>query len=159
MNTKLKNVQINPEYADLFSYKTSEDKIEHSAQMISYRILSEVEKLCDEKSIKKKDLAEMVGTSRSYITQLFRGNKQVNTDIMAKFEEALNITFNIKVKLNEDSQEDFLSKQLPFGFFTGKRLPANGCVMYCYHGGAQKYKTGEVINSMKTEDKPLQKAV
>ncbi len=117
MNTKLNNMKVNPEYEALFSFGSKKEKIEHDAQMISYRILSEVEKVCEENKINKKTLAEMVGTSRSYITQLFRGTKQVNTDIMARFEEALNISFQIKVKLNKESQKAYPAKQMPVGFF------------------------------------------
>jgi plasmid maintenance system antidote protein VapI len=157
MNTKLNNMKINPEYEALFSFGSKKEKIEHNAQMISYRILSEVEKVCEEKKIKKKALAEMVGTSRSYITQLFRGTKQVNTDIMARFEEALDISFQIKVKLNEESHEAYLAKQIPLGFFNKKRLPANGCVMYYFEGG-HKDKTGEIVKRLETENKSLQTA-
>lgn len=159
MNTKLKNAQVNPEFASLFSFESNKEKIEHGAQMVSYRILSEVEKLCDEKNIKKKDLAVMVGTSRSYITQLFRGTKQVNTDIMAKFEEALDFTFHIKVKRNEDSQEAFLSKQLPVGFFQNKRLAGNDLVMYCFKGYGKMDMTREIVQGLETENKSLQIAV
>jgi|GEM_PF-298491 len=158
MNTKLRNVEINPEYADLFSYKTKEEKLEHNAQMISYRILSEVEKVCEEKKIKKKDLAEMVGTSRSYITQLFRGSKQVNTWIMAQFEDALDISFNIKIQSNNDSIEQFWAKQLPADFFCNKRIPLGGTVMYSYLGKSQKEKTEAIVELMETESKPKQKA-
>lgn len=152
MNTKLNNVQINPEFEDLFSFQSKEEKIEHDAQMISYRFLSEVEKVCEEKKIKKKDLAETLGTSRSYITQLFRGNKQVNTYILAKLEDALDISFEINAKLNEDTKEDFLAKQLPVSFFNNKRHTANGCIMYCFNGGKQIDKTNEIVAMMETEN-------
>lgn len=132
MNTKLKNVEVNPEYADLFSYKTNEEKIEHSAQMISYRILSEVEKVCDEKKINKKTLAEMVGTSRSYITQLFRGSKQVNTWIMARFEDALDISFDFRIRMDAETHEEFLNKLLTKDLINNKRFQSQGYVWYCY---------------------------
>lgn len=157
MNTKLNNMKINPEYEALFSFESKKEKIEHNAQMISYRILSEVEKICEEKKINKKALAEMVGTSRSYITQLFRGTKQVNTEIMARFEEALDINFQIKVKLTEESEEAYLSRQIPVGFFNTKRLPSHGCVMY-YFEGEGKDRTGEIVKRMETENKFLQTA-
>lgn len=89
---------VNPEYKDLFTFKNKEDELEHKAQMISYRFLSEVEKACDRKKISRAELSEMVGTSRSYITQLFRGSKRVNMDLLAKLEDALGITFQIKGK-------------------------------------------------------------
>ncbi|MDB5246423.1 MAG: helix-turn-helix domain protein [Segetibacter sp.] len=158
MNTKLNNIQVNPEFDDLFSFESKEDKTEHDARMISYRFLSEVEKICEEKNIKKKDLAEALGTSRSYITQLFRGNKQVNTYILAKLEDALDISFEINAKLNEDTKEDFLAKQLPVGFFNNKRYTANGCIMYCLKGSKQKDKTNEIVAMMKTENKYKQTA-
>lgn len=107
MSTKLSNAQVNPEFDNLFSFATEEEKIQHQSEMISLRILSEVEKICEERKIKKKDLADKVGTSRSYITQLFRGNKQVNTYIMAKFENALDICFDIRAQ-QPDSMEPMI---------------------------------------------------
>jgi hypothetical protein len=159
MNTKLHQAQVNPEFADLFSFSNDKEKIEHLAQMISYRVLSEVEKICEEKKIKKKDLAHMVGTSRSYITQLFRGTKLVNTDIMARFECALNFSYNIKAQRNEESEEDFLAKQLPLDFFNvNRRIPHNGCVMYAYPGGGKGKKGNEEIMQLKTKNKLQQTA-
>ena len=117
MSTKFKNLEVNPEFEDLFAFKSYDDKIKHNAEMISFRILSEIEKLCAEKKIKKKDLAEKIHTSKSYITQLFRGTKQVNTIVMGKFEEALDISFEIKVKLNQESNDEFISKQISHTFF------------------------------------------
>jgi transcriptional regulator with XRE-family HTH domain len=103
MNTKLNSIEINPAFEDLFTFKNKEDKIEHDAQMISYRILSELEKICDQKNISKKALADMVGTSKSYITQLFNGTKSINTSIMAKFEHALDARFEVSFNLNTES--------------------------------------------------------
>lgn len=96
MNTKSKKIVINPEYESLFAFESEKEKIEHNAQMISYRILSEVEKICEIKKLKKKDLAVGIGSSQSFITQLFRGNKSINTQIMAKFEDFLDISFDIR---------------------------------------------------------------
>ncbi|SFE97815.1 Helix-turn-helix [Chitinophaga sp. CF118] len=112
MSIKSNNIVINPEYESLFSFENEAERTEHNAQMISYKVLSEIEKVCNEKNINKQKLAAMVGTSKSYITQLFRGTKSINTHIMEKFEDALNISFEIKVKLNEESYSDFLGKQL-----------------------------------------------
>ena len=45
------------------------------AQVLMYRFLTEVEKITEEKNISRRQLAKLVGTSPSYITQLFQGNK------------------------------------------------------------------------------------
>lgn len=103
----MNKIVINPEYQNLFSFKTENEKVEHDAEMISFRILSEVEKFCDDNNIKRKDLAELVGTSKSYITQLFNGSKSINTSIMSKIENALNVTFEIKLKQEQISYSDF----------------------------------------------------
>lgn len=157
MNTKSKNI-VNPEYENLFSFKNKEDKIDHEAQMISYKILSEVEKACDEKKIKKKELAMLVGTSKSYITQLFRGTKQVNTQIMAKFEDVLEMSFEIKIKLNEETHEEFLSKQIPTTVFQSKRLVAKDCVWHMYQCLTGNKETQEIMQNLKSENKVLQNA-
>ena len=151
MNTKSNKMKINPAYESLFSFGSKKEKIEHKAQMISFRILSEVEKICDEKKINKRVLSKLVGTSPSYITQLFRGTKQVNTEIMAKFEEALNISFQIDANPNET----MLTNNIDTEFYHRKQEQVNGPVMYYFHGG-QKDKTGEIVNRLETENKLLQ---
>lgn len=156
MNTKLNKIEVNPEYANLFSFDDRKDKIEHKAQMISYRILSEVERVCDAKKIKKKDLAARVGTSKSYITQLFRGAKQVNTQILARFEEALAISFEIHVKFDEDTQEEYLGKHLT-QVLKNHRIVTNDCVWQFY----KSYKnnsTEDIVAQMKPKSLSPQKA-
>lgn len=91
---------IAPEFADLFSFKSKEEELEHEAKMIMFRFLSELEKINFEKPIKKKDLAKKIGTSASFITQLYQGNKLANLLTFAKFQEAYNISFEIKAKSN-----------------------------------------------------------
>ncbi len=154
MNTKSSKMIISEEYQDLLSFKTKEEKIEHDAQMISYRILSEIEKVCEERRIKKKDLAEMVGTSKSYITQLFTGAKSINTQIMAKFEEALDITFEIQLKLNEDSYSDFLSKQMSTQMLN-KCLSTQRGTWYYYE---KARNSNNIISNLETQSALTQKA-
>ena len=60
------------------------------------KIMSEVETKMEQKAWKKKDLAKAVGTSASYITQLFRGDKLVNLEMVAKFEAAFGGEFAIR---------------------------------------------------------------
>ena len=78
------------------------------------RFLSEVEKKYKEKGWRRKDLAKKIGTSPSYMTQLFRGTKLINLEMIAKMQDALNIKFNIQsVDLNKESAlEDHESSYL-----------------------------------------------
>ncbi|MBL0334536.1 MAG: helix-turn-helix transcriptional regulator [Chitinophagaceae bacterium] len=157
MNMKLNNVVINPEYDSLFNFKTKEEKYEHDAQMISYRILSEIEKHCDEKKIKRKDLAEMVGTSTSYITQLFTGVKSVNTTILAKFENALDVSFEIKMKLNSESYQEFIERQFGVDYHIKEYQYSNERVWCCISNIKGNIGT-EIVNNLETENEQKQVA-
>lgn len=132
MNTKLNNIEVNPVFEDLFTFKSIEDKIEHDAQMISYRILSELERICDQKNISRKALADMVGTSKSYITQLFNGTKSINASFMAKCENALDARFEVSCKLMNDDYSKSIDNQYDKIEFANLK-PRMGWSMFTKH--------------------------
>lgn len=74
----------------------NDDNVRHLSQMLMYRFLSEIEKITDDRNISRKQLAELIGVSPSYITQLYRGNKPLNIETLAKVEKALDFRFDIK---------------------------------------------------------------
>lgn len=160
MNTKLENMKVAPEFQDLFDFENKEAELQHRAEMISFRILSEVERLCEERKIKKKELAEMVGTSGSYITQLFRGDKQVNTQIMAKFEDALHMLFEIKFLLDGQDQVDLLAKQLTKDKVAKYRWNSNGYTCFLFSKSEETpNKTIQLVAQMKNEENNTLKQV
>ena len=75
--------------------ETSEEKIESRAHLLSLIFLSEAEKAMDRKGWTKKRLAHEIGTSASYLTQLFRGDRLLNFKTIAKIEGALDVRFEI----------------------------------------------------------------
>ena len=94
MNTNLTSSNdIKEVFSGLFTNRTEEERREDAAQLLSFRFLSEIERLMEERGLNKRKLAEAVGTSPSYITQLFRGDRLLNIDMMARFENALSIRF------------------------------------------------------------------
>ena len=98
MNTKLMSKkEIKECFSDIFNNTSFQEDIEHETQMLMFRFLSEIEQIAESQGIKKrKDLADLVGVSAGYLTQLFRGNKKLNFETVAKFQKALNIVFEIK---------------------------------------------------------------
>ena len=90
------------EFEDLFTFKSDEEEIEHERLMITFRFLSEVERVYIEKTgerrLNKKKLAEEIGKTPSFITQLFNGNKKLNFEILAKFQKVLDVKFEIKAR-------------------------------------------------------------
>jgi transcriptional regulator with XRE-family HTH domain len=91
---------VAPGVEHLFEFKNKEEEWEHEAKMIMFRFFSELEKINNSKPIKKKELAKAIGTSASFVTQLFQGDKLVNLTTLAKIQEAYDITFEIRAKKN-----------------------------------------------------------
>lgn len=111
---KLKN-KVNPEFEELFSYKSDNDEIEHEAKMIMFHFLDKIQKIADRKNLNRKQLAQKIGTSGSYITQLFRGDKLINLTTLAKFQKELGFKYSIIIKdeksiLFDQNVSKFLNK-------------------------------------------------
>jgi ribosome-binding protein aMBF1 (putative translation factor) len=88
---------------DAYSKAFNDNKfdVKSEARLIMYRFLSEVERVCENENINRKQLAQKIGTSASFITQLYQGSKTINLETIAKLQKALNIVFDIKVNDNQ----------------------------------------------------------
>jgi len=86
---------IRKRFDNLLKHKSEKEEIEHDAQMLMFRFLTETQKYQDAQGVNRKLLAQKIKTSASYLTQLFRGDKPLNFVTLAKFQKALNIKFKI----------------------------------------------------------------
>ena len=104
MNTQSKNkkdkenMEAIVSLRNLLNNRTPERQIELDAFMLMAKFLSDVEIICKERGILKKDLAKQIGTSASYLTQLYRGDKLINLSMIAKISYALNMKTEIFTK-------------------------------------------------------------
>lgn len=113
MNTKLKTNKEIQEAFDQLSVELSEqDKLENDANILMFRFLSIIEKKCEILGLNRKQLAKKIGTSPSFITQLYRGDKLVNMLTLAKFQRALKLEFEISEK---KSYEEKIREYTPIG--------------------------------------------
>ena len=98
-------------FEELLKFKSKEEETEHKAQMLAFDFLSIVDAEMERQKISKKKLAEQVGTSPAYITQLFMGDRKPNWTILTKMQEALGLEFLISTKalLDEQIAEAILS--------------------------------------------------
>lgn len=85
------------EFAHLFEFESLREKLIHKSHMVSLRILSEIEEICIKRNITHKQLAKEIEISESYLSQLFCGDKQINTMFIAKIEEAFDLTLSSKL--------------------------------------------------------------
>lgn len=95
-----KKYDVSPEFESLFTFKSKKEEIEHEAKMLMFRFLSELEQLKSEKPLMKKDVAHAMGTSPSYVTQLFQGDKLINLISLAKLQDAYDFTFEVQATPN-----------------------------------------------------------
>ena len=103
---KLNNTEIKNAFQVLFE-QSAEEKVEHRAHMLSYIFLSEAEKAMERKGWSKKQLAEQLGTSASYLTQLFRGDRLLNLKTIAKIEQALSLEYQITQQTNAAKNKQY----------------------------------------------------
>lgn len=103
MNTKLsKDGKAVRKWDDILNFSTNEEKIKHEAQMLMFNFTSEIEKYQELQGMTRKELSEKIKTSASYITQVFRGDKPLNFETLAKIQSALNITFHVQAHPKTD---------------------------------------------------------
>lgn len=96
---------VNPEFEGLFSFNSTKEELEHEAKMIMFRLLSSFEKMMD-RPIQKKEFAEAINTSPSYVTQLFKGDKLINFTTLAKLQKAFDFTFEIEARKNNGNLKE-----------------------------------------------------
>jgi ribosome-binding protein aMBF1 (putative translation factor) len=82
-------------FDEVVEFSNVDDKIELESKMLMAQFLAIIQEEADRRQLKRKELAEMIGTSASYITQLFRGHKLMNLVTIAKFQSALGLKFEI----------------------------------------------------------------
>lgn len=108
MKSSEKNIQnLDLAFDNLFDNQEVDYEIE--AKVLASKVLSEVSIITDKKDLNRKNVAELIGTSASYLTQLYRGTKLLNFITLAKLKDKLDLDFEIKIKEKEynDSEIDF----------------------------------------------------
>lgn len=92
---------INANFKKVNLKKNDSEEISHRKRMIMYRFLSEIERISEERNLNQKQIANMIGVTPSYLTQLYRGSKVINLETIAKLEHVLKVTFSISAKSDE----------------------------------------------------------
>ena len=88
------NKDIKNQFDRLLAFSEDEE-LDHKAQMLAFQFLGKVDRTMAERGMSKKVLAERVGTSASFITQLFRGDRKPNWNILAKMQQELDLQFKV----------------------------------------------------------------
>ena len=98
MNYVNKARQIQEYYKKMMDSRPELEKLESDSYALMASFLSVIEMIQEEKGITRKELASLIKTSPSYLTQVFRGDKPLNFITLAKIQQALGIRFTVGVK-------------------------------------------------------------
>lgn len=88
-------ITVQNQWPNLLWEMTEEESIEIKASVLAMQFLGLVDEKMKEKGITKKEMAEQIGSSVSYLTQLFRGDRKPSWEILAKMSLALGLEFRV----------------------------------------------------------------
>lgn len=103
MSTNSKSEKIKEQFDSIFNNKTTEEELKLDSYLLMASFLSEIELVLENRGIAKSSLAKQIGTSGSYLTQVFNGDKPLNFATLAKIQKALDILFVTRVYCKERS--------------------------------------------------------
>jgi plasmid maintenance system antidote protein VapI len=92
-----KKYKIAPGFEKMFEFESPNEELLHDAKIIQMKILHALAEYLTE-PITKKELAQLLETSPSYITQLYNGDKLMNLEMISRIQAAFNLEFEITVK-------------------------------------------------------------
>lgn len=87
--------KIMQELESLLSFDNENERLELEAELLHLKFVGVIEELMEQENITKAELAERLSTSKSYITQLFTGDKLFNIKMLVKLQRALNFNFKV----------------------------------------------------------------
>ena len=102
---------IKKEWDNLFNEISYEDRVASLADVLALQFLGLVDQKMEKEGISKKEMAEKIGTSASFITQLFRGDRKPNWNILAKMSIELSLDFKVLTEelFKERVQEELVA--------------------------------------------------
>jgi transcriptional regulator with XRE-family HTH domain len=107
-------------FESLFDFSEKDQK-ELDALWLAAQFLSIIQDEITLQQITRKELALRIGTSASWLTQVFRGDKLPNLETITQLQKALNIEFEIRqknevlpVSYEENEIEDKFKKIVKF---------------------------------------------
>lgn len=126
------------EFEELFGARSEAEQAAEDALMLGFRFLSIIDRLMEERGMSKKSLAEKVGATPSYITQLFRGNVRVNLEFIAKAEKALGIRFQVGLDQKDVRAEGISLKE------SEKMMPESSPLDYLWNDVLENAQNGPI---------------
>lgn len=127
---RTENYTVAKGFESLFDFSEKDQK-ELDALWLAAQFLSIIQDEITLQQITRRELALRIGTSASWLTQVFRGDKLPNLETITQLQKALNIEFEVRqknevlpVSYEENEIEDKFKKIVKFkpAWFKGMML-------------------------------------
>jgi transcriptional regulator with XRE-family HTH domain len=105
----LTSKQIREELNNLSTSLTKKDRLEVDARLLVAQFIDPILRIMKSNKKNRKVLAKEIGTSASFITQLFRGDKTINFLTLAKIQNAMGVEFEVRLKSELNTEFTFLN--------------------------------------------------
>ena len=105
MTSNNKQKEIKERLKSLLSFDDENDKLEFETSLIHLDIIDNIIELMNERGYTKARLAKELKTSKSYITQLFSGDKLVNLHLIAKLQRIFGVKFSFNWNIVDEYEE------------------------------------------------------
>jgi len=80
----------------MLEFKSEREKTRIEEELLHLKFITSIEEIMDQKDINRTELANILDSSKSYVSQLFSGYKMINIRTLSKIQKALNVTFRIQ---------------------------------------------------------------
>lgn len=119
-----KKVNINKSIEELIIPSSEKEKLLIQAQLIQLDFIFRLEELMKLKGIKsKKELARLMGTTPSFISQLFSAEKLINLKHLAMLQNILGVKYNIISDQYLRFRSTFREKLASMGYREARIIP------------------------------------
>ncbi|OWY23066.1 XRE family transcriptional regulator [Sphingobacteriales bacterium UPWRP_1] len=89
----------------LSTFENEAEKQQFKAEKLHLRFMGVLEQLMQEKGMNRKQLADELQTSKSYITQLFTADRLLNITLLARLEQVFGVQFQLQVVAINENKE------------------------------------------------------
>jgi transcriptional regulator with XRE-family HTH domain len=107
----MKNYSIQQRLDKALKFKNQDEADQYEAEKLQLDIIAQLQEYMELNKITKADLAKKLNISKSFITQLFSGDKLLNLKILAKLQRRFNIKFTT-ILIDNNNSKNFFDKYI-----------------------------------------------
>lgn len=90
--------KLQPKFENSISSYVDSNREKIDIALLSLRIIKQIDTFLDINNISQKELADKLGVSEAFISQLMSGSKKINVQFLNKFEKRFDVEFDFKLK-------------------------------------------------------------